>query len=155
MFLHLKSQAIASLSTPISHHRLTSLALCSHLCTFLILQPNCSVQFSLPLDYFHLSLCLNEVIHIFSLQISQLFCGHAVSSTDFLSLLFYFCHGAPILTHVFCLSNSFFMLLSDTRTFLYPTKQAACWKGASFLCTCEKRRTISSTFKAGKRTDFM
>lgn len=68
MFSHLKSRTNAILRATSSDYRLISLALCSHLCTFLIFQHSCFVWFFLPLNYFHLFLCLNELIYIFSPQ---------------------------------------------------------------------------------------
>lgn len=87
MFLHPKSRAHASCNSAVSHCSLVSLALCFHLCTF-IFQPRCSIRFSFPSDYFHLSLCLNKVIHIFNANLKLLFYAHVVPSTDLLSLLF-------------------------------------------------------------------
>lgn len=100
MFLHPKSRAHASCNSAASHCSLVSLALCSHLCTF-IFQPRCSIRFSFPSDYFHLSLCLNKVIHIFSMQIS-----HCYSMPVLYPLqtycLFYFLQGSYLYIHIIC-----------------------------------------------------
>lgn len=61
---------LASGNSSVSRHMLISPALCSHLWTF-IFQPRCFIWFSFPSDYFYLSLCLSEVIHIFSMRISH------------------------------------------------------------------------------------
>lgn len=69
MFSHLKSRTNATFHATTSDCRLISLAPCSHHCIFLIFQHSCSVWHSIPLNYFYLSFCLNELIYIFSPQI--------------------------------------------------------------------------------------
>lgn len=82
-----------------SHGRLISLALCSHFCIF-IFQHSCSEWVFLLLDYFHLFLCLNELIYIFSPWISYCYSIPILLAST--ACLFYFLQGSYLYFHIIC-----------------------------------------------------